>query len=82
MGRTPQQQAADFVEANDRHPVVAGRVIEARPPRYENNVRVFETTGIRYQTDDGKWHRLGKVAVRLLPTGYPRWRHQINERKN
>lgn len=59
MGRTPEQQAADFMRANDASPVVAGRGLPKG--------------GGVYRLDDGTSHRLGLAACRLLPSQYPRW---------
>ncbi len=59
--RTPDQQAADFIAANDQSVVVAGRSIG-------NGGK-----GGYYTLDNGSRHRLGLEAMRLLPEGYPRW---------
>ncbi len=64
--RTPQQQANDFIAANDKSPVVYGAVIEPAPNR--------PGRGGRYRLADGSSHRLGLEACRLLPEGYPKWR--------
>ncbi len=64
--RTAQQQADDFVAANDRSPVIQGAALEPDPTK--------PAKGGRYQLADGTWHRLGVEACRILPKGYPRWR--------
>lgn len=66
MARVPQQQADDFVRANDRSPVVIGSAIEPDPSR--------PAQGARYKLDDSTWHRLGAEACAMLPDGYPRWK--------
>lgn len=63
--RTPQQQADDFMAANDRNPVIAGAALEENPER--------PSRGARYKTTDGKWHYVGASAHKLLRAGYPRW---------
>lgn len=64
--RTPQQQADDFVRANDRSPVIIGSAIEPDPRK--------RPKGARYKLDDRTWHQLGAEACALLPDGYPRWK--------
>lgn len=59
--RTTQQQASDFVLANDESLVVAGRAIGGGGK------------GGFYTLANGEVHRIGADAMRMLPEGYPRW---------
>lgn len=59
--RSPQEQANDFIAANDRSPVIAGRAIG------------HGGKGGVYTLKDLSKHRLGGAAMKLLPDGYPRW---------
>lgn len=68
MSRAPEQQAADFIAANDRSPVIAGSAIHKGSEHPDNVV------GCTYTLDDHSKHRLGSEACRLLPDGYPKWR--------
>lgn len=60
--RSPSVQAADFVRANDRSFVVAGRVLGAGGQ------------GAIYTLEDRTRLRLGAEASKLLPEGYPKWK--------
>jgi len=62
MARTPEQQAADFVDANRRSLVVEGRAIGNGGE------------GAYYTLADRSVHRLGARACELLPKGFPKWR--------
>lgn len=59
--RTPRQQASDFMLANDKSPVIAGRAIG------EGGKGGF------YTLADGNVYRMGLQAMQMLPEGYPRW---------
>lgn len=48
-----------FIEANDKRPVIAGSA--------------NENGGGRYKLSDGKWRSLSLAACRELPEGYPKW---------
>jgi hypothetical protein len=61
--RTPQQQADDFMAANDKSPVVAGYAIGQGGQ------------GGNYTLKDGSKYYVGAAACGLLREGYPRWIH-------
>lgn len=65
MGRTPQQQADDFVAANNKYGVIAGTAIELNASK--------PSKGCLYKLTDGRWYRLGVKALQLLPEEYPKW---------
>ncbi len=62
--RTPEQQAKDFIEANDKSPVVSGYAIEPRPEG---------SKGVVYTLKDQTKHRLGSRACKLVTEPYPIW---------
>jgi hypothetical protein len=61
--RSPQEQADDFMAANDKSPVVAGFAIGQGGQ------------GGVYKLKDGTRHRIGAKGCGLLREGYPRWVH-------
>lgn len=63
--RTPQEQADEFVRANDASPVIAGAALEENPQK--------PSKGARYKLANGGWHYVGAAAGHLLPDGYPKW---------
>ena len=65
MKRTPEQQAADFIAANDRSLVVAASVLHTGKDVVQ---------GAQYILDDRSKHYLSSAAARLLPDTYPKWR--------
>lgn len=64
--RTPEQQAADFIAANARSPVIAGAALHVGGEGPDHVV------GVTYTLKDLSKHRLSREAVKLLP-GVPRW---------
>ncbi len=69
MSRTPEQQAADFIAANDISPVVAAGIVHNGGVEGPDNV-----IGLAITLADRSRHRLSSEASKLLPEGYPRWR--------
>lgn len=65
--RTPEQQASDFIRANDASPVVSGAVT-FRGEEHPDNA-----TGVRYTLEDNSTHRLGRAAAALVQEPYPKW---------
>lgn len=63
--RNPGEQAANFMSANDKSPVIAGRAIESDPSK--------PGKGGVYTLANGERHRLGLAACRMLSDGYPKW---------
>ena len=65
MARSAKQQAADFITANDKSPVVSGYAIESNPHK--------PSKGAVYRLKDGSKHRLGVEACALVTGEYPKW---------